>query len=58
MKRKIKVIDVNGKETVGEVTVRNLDHFEVQKNTRAHVFKTKKGKGSYTRKTKHKGQAD
>lgn len=31
-------------------TVPNKMHFEVQLNTRAQVFKPKKGKGSYTRK--------
>ena len=37
-----------------DLHLRNFLHFEVQKNTRAQVFKSKKGKGSYTRKSKHK----
>lgn len=32
----------------------NKMHFEVQKATRAHVFMPGKGRGSYTRKMKHK----
>lgn len=28
----------------------NKMHFEVQKTSRAHVFKAKRGKGSYSRK--------
>lgn len=53
MKQKIRVT-FNGKTIEGEKTIRNLDHFEIQLKTRAHTFKTKKGKGSYTRKSKHK----
>lgn len=30
----------------------NKMHFETQKNSRAVIFKPKKGKGSYTRKNK------
>lgn len=30
----------------------NKMHFEIQKNSRAVIFKPKKGKGSYTRKNK------
>jgi hypothetical protein len=32
----------------------NKMHFEVQKATRAHVFIPGKGRGSYTRKMKHR----
>lgn len=31
----------------------NKMHFDVQKNTRANIFKSKKGKGSYSRKAKN-----
>lgn len=48
MKQKVKV-SLNGKTVQGEIEIRNLDHFEVQKHTRAHIFKTKKGKGSFKR---------
>lgn len=52
MKRKIKLIDkINNKVIESEINVRNTLHFEVQKNTRAHVFKDKT---KYTRKIKHK----
>lgn len=51
MKRKIKVT-LNGKTTEGEVEVRNTLHLEVQKKTRANVFKPKKGKGSFKRNKK------
>lgn len=33
--------------------VPNKMHLAVQQNTRANVFKPKKGKGSYTRKSKY-----
>lgn len=33
--------------------LRNEMHFQTQLNTRAHVFRAKKGKGSYQRKQKH-----
>jgi len=52
MKRKIKVVDkVSGKVEEHEFEVRNLDHFEVQRRTRANIFKNKK---AYTRKIKHR----
>ena len=55
MKQKIKVIDkVSGKTIEEETEIRNLDHFNIQLRNRAHIFRAKKGKGSYTRKRKHK----
>ena len=57
MKRKIKVIDnVSGKVLEGEKEVRNEMHFDVQRKTRAHIFKPKKGKGSFKRSAKHKNK--
>lgn len=32
-----------------DITVRNEMHFEVQRTTRAHTFKPRKGKGSFKR---------
>ena len=53
MKRKIKVVDkVTGKTLEGETEIRNTLHFDVQRKTRAHIFKDRK---KYTRKKKHKG---
>ena len=46
MKKKI-VLHINP----NDITVSNELHFEVQKRTRAHIFKNKK---KYTRKRKHK----
>jgi len=52
MKQKIKVVDkVSGKIFEGEIEIRNQDHFEVQKKTRAHIFRNRK---LYNRKVKHK----
>ena len=52
MKQKIKVVDkVTGKVLEGEIEIRNQDHFEVQKKTRAHIFRNRK---LYNRKRKHK----
>ena len=52
MKTKIKLNDkINGKVIETEVNTRNILHFEVQKNTRAQVFKDRT---KYNRKLKHK----
>lgn len=54
MKRKIKIIDnVSGKVIEGEKEVRNEMHFDVQRKTRAHVFRDRT---KYTRKVKHKNK--
>jgi stalled ribosome alternative rescue factor ArfA len=59
MKQKIKVVDkVSGKTIEKETEIRNLDHFEVQRKTRAHIFKPKKGKGSFKRRAKHQKKED
>ena len=52
MKQKIKIIDkVTGKTEEHEIEIRNQDHFEIQKKTRAHIFRNRK---LYNRKRKHK----
>jgi hypothetical protein len=52
MKQKIKITDkTTGKVLEGEIEIRNQDHFEVQKRTRAHIFRNRK---LYNRKVKHK----
>lgn len=52
MKQKIKITDkTTGKSLEGETEIRNQDHFEVQRKTRAHVFRDRK---LYNRKVKHK----
>lgn len=52
MKQKIKITDKTaGKSLEGETEIRNQDHFEVQRKTRAHVFRDRK---LYNRKVKHK----
>lgn len=53
MKQKIIVIDKNGKKTQNEITIRNIDHFNIQKNNKAQIFKDKT---KYTRKKKHKAE--
>ena len=50
MKRKIKVT-LDNKTIEGEVEMRNLDHFNVQRTTRAQVFRDRT---KYSRKVKHK----
>ncbi len=37
-----------------DLNLRNEMHFEVQRRTRATVQKPKKGKGSFSRRQKHK----
>lgn len=52
MKIKVKLVDkINNKVMESEINIRNILHFEVQKNTRAQTFKDKT---KYTRKVKHK----
>ena len=52
MKQKIKITDkTTGKSLEGETEIRNQDHFEVQRKTRAHIFRDRK---LYNRKVKHK----
>jgi len=38
-----------------DLSVRNEMHFEVQRNTRMSIFRSKKGKGSFRRRPKHRG---
>jgi len=52
MKKKIK-ITLDNKTVEGEVEMRNLDHFNVQRTTRANIFRDKT---KYTRKKKHKSK--
>ena len=53
MKKKIKVVDkTTGKTTEGEIVIRDKAHFEAQLKNKAHVFKPKKGKGSFKRNKK------
>ena len=40
------------KVKVDQTKLPNKMHFEVQKTTRAHIYKPKKGKGSYQRNKK------
>lgn len=40
------------KVKVDQTKVPNKMHFEVQKTTRSHIFKPKKGKGSFKRSKK------
>ena len=48
MKKKKMIIKVK----VDQTKLPNKMHFEVQKNTRAAVYKAKKGKGSFKRNKK------
>ena len=43
---------------VDQTKLPNKMHFEVQKTTRAHIYKPKKGKGSYVRRSKHNQNID
>ena len=43
------------KVKVDQTKLPNKMHFEVQKTTRANIYKPKKGKGSYRRKRKYNG---
>lgn len=39
---------------IDQTKLRDLNHFETQLHNKSITFKPKKGKGSYTRKEKHK----
>ena len=41
------------KVKVDQTKLPNKMHFEVQKTTRANIYKPKKGKGSYVRRKKY-----
>lgn len=43
----------NIKVKVDQTSLPNKMHFEIQKTTRAHIYKPKKGKGSYQRRNKY-----
>ena len=47
MKKKITI-----KIKPGDLNLRNEMHFEVQKRTRAHIYRPRKGKGSFKRNKK------
>lgn len=51
MKRKIKVVGIDGKALEGEVKMNGKDHLAAQIKYRANVIKDKT---KYTRKKKHK----
>ena len=56
MKQKIRITDkTTGKVLEKEYEIRNQDHFEVQKRTRAQIFRNRK---LYNRKRKHKHGAE
>jgi len=54
MKRVYNFKDFDGKTETKEVEVRDLNHLDAQITFKAHVFRPKKGKGSFTRKIKYK----
>lgn len=60
MRRIVTVIDKTKKGKVkiihGETKVRDLSHLDAQIRFPAQVQKPKKGKGSYTRKSKYKDE--
>jgi len=59
MKRRIRFQDnIHKKETITEIEIPAKDHLAAQQKFRANVFKAKKGKGSFTRKLKHKNKQE
>ena len=55
MKRKIVFHDnINKKTTTTEVEIPDKSHLDAQIRFKAQVFKPKKGKGSFKRKSKYK----
>lgn len=59
MKRKIRFVDkINNKVTEKEIEIPNKEHFYAQLSNPSHIFKPKKGKGSFTRKQKYKNKGE
>lgn len=54
MKQRITITGPDGKKTTGEFTLRDPEHLRLTLKFKSSITKTKKGKGSYTRKEKHK----
>ena len=59
MKRKIRLVDkINNKVIEKEIEIPNKMHFNAQLSNPSHIFKPKKGKGSFTRKQKYKNKGE
>lgn len=59
MKRRIHLRDnISGKDITGTVEIPAKDHLAAQQKYKAVVFRPKKGKGSFTRRKKHKKQEE
>ncbi len=54
MKQKITIKDKGGKSISKEFVLRDPTHLYLVQKFKSSITKTKKGKGSYTRKEKHK----
>lgn len=59
MKKRIKLNDnIHNKELIKEIEIPAKDHLEAQQKYKAAVFKPKKGKGSFSRKSKYRIKHD
>lgn len=58
MKQRISITGPDGKKLSNEFTLRDPEHFRLVLKYKSSITKTKKGKGSYTRKEKHKKSLD
>ncbi len=59
MKQRIHIHDeITGKDIVGTIEIPAKDHLEAQKRHKAIIFRPKRGKGSFTRKRKHKNKEE
>lgn len=53
MKQKIRIVGLDGKALEKEFEVPNKAHLEARIKFKAAIFKPKKGKGSFQRRSKH-----
>lgn len=58
MRQKIRIVGLDGKALEKEFEVPNKAHLEAQIKFKASVFKPKKGKGSFRRRSKHQNKKD
>lgn len=54
MRQRITITTPDGKKTTGDFALRDPEHLRLVQKFKSTITKTKKGKGSYTRKEKHK----
>lgn len=50
--------NISGKDIVGSIEITAKDHLAAQQKYKATIVRARKGKGSFTRKIKHKKKVE